>query len=144
MTNGRMTNGYQPKWDLDLKLGEAAQRYVLQRFIWLCDGDGHIHVEVKHKRRSDDWLYVEQEHRPPGATEYRPSGISASEAELWAYSIGDTGAVIFVPTFALRSAIAAGYGRPVEETDGDCPTRGRLLRIATILNQAHMIAEATQ
>jgi hypothetical protein len=117
-------------------MGEAAERYVSTILGWLVDGDHHLRIEVKAKRYVDDWFYVEMEHRPPGARAFRPSGISVTEAHLWAVAIPSAGAVLIFPTTLVRRALAAGLGRPVEESDGDCPTRGRLLRVALLLKLA--------
>jgi hypothetical protein len=127
---------YEPRFDIDRQMGEESERRVATVLGWLLTGDKHLYVEVKAKSYIDDWLYVEVEHRPPGAGEFRPSGISVTEAHVVAYAIPMVGVVLFFPTALVRSALAAGLGRPVEERDGDCPTHGRLIRVASLLSLA--------
>lgn len=131
-----MTTRYEPRWDIDRQLGETNEAYVDEAFGWLCTQDRHLHVEVKGKRYNDDYFYVELMHQPPGHPHMVPSGLNTTEAELWAVSIGTTGCVFMVPVPLLRAVIRADpmIGRAKAETDGDCPTEGRLLRFVNVLN----------
>lgn len=138
-----MSRGYEPRWDIDLKLGEHAEAYVGEVFGWLCTQDHRIHVECKHKEYDDDWFYVElMQHRVGGTP--RQSGLNTTESELWAVSIGDTGVVLLIPVPLLRAVIRAEpmRGKPAQARRGDCPTEGRLLRLVTVLNFARDTWEA--
>lgn len=125
-------NGSGPAFDFDLAYGEDGERRAASVLGWLLDGDAR--VEVKTKRRTDDWLYVETEQDPGGTgTLWRPSGIATTEAPHWAYVVAETGILIVVPARALRWSVTNGVGRDKECRDGDNPTRGQLLRFARIL-----------
>ncbi len=117
---------YQPEWDIDLSYGAEGEKTVAGLL-----GLGGQCVEVKHKRRLDMGFYVETWQSPGASGDYKPSGINVTRADVWAYVIGDTGVVVLVPTVVLRAA-ARGC-REVEETDGDNPTKGRLVSFMEIL-----------
>jgi len=59
-----------------------------------------------------------------------------TEAELYAFPIGDTGVVLFIPTIRLRAALSSGLGKQAAETDGSCPTHGRLLSFDQLIATA--------
>ena len=129
-------NGSGPAFDFDLAYGEAGERRAETVLRWLVDGD--VRVEVKTKRRGDDWLYVETFQDPGGAgTRWKPSGISITGASLWAYVVGNTGIVLVLPADLLRRSIAEGRGKELACEDGDNPTQGRLLRVGRLIRDAH-------
>lgn len=115
----------EPRFDHDYRYGRQGEFLVSGTIAALRDGQ--VQIEDKRKRRSDNQFYIELEHDPGRTGIYRPSGLSVSEAEMWAFVVSDTGCVVFVPTTRLKEAIQRGWGKDVEETDGSCPTRGRLL-----------------
>lgn len=133
----------ESRWDHDLPYGEDAQEYV-ERVVWSTLTAGRVRIEDKRKRRMDNKFYVELQQDPGRMGRYVPSGLSTSEADLWAFVIADTGVVVWVPAVRLRAAVfelgwgARRDGSDYEETDGECPTRGRLLDfnqiIAVVLN----------
>lgn len=129
-----MTTTREPRWDVDLAMGHEGERRVARVLGLLLNGS-RLHVEVKQKRRRDDAFYVETEQNPFGRG-WRPSGLSTSEAETWSFLVEGTGCMFTVPTGLLRELVAKGLGRDVEETAGDCPTRGSLLRVGQILSYA--------
>ena len=77
-----MTEGYEPRWDIDLEYG--AEGEVLVRNLL---GFSDVEVEVKRKRYADDLFYVETHYDPGGRGNYKPSGINTTQAEYWAYVI---------------------------------------------------------
>jgi hypothetical protein len=125
-----MTSGYKPEWDIDKSYGEEGERRFAELFGWLATGDPR--VEVKRKRRTDDWFYIELQHNPHGRG-WRNSGLHTTQAEIWAFVIADTGVMVAFPTALLRAALRYGIGKPAAETDGDCPTEGRLLRLPNLM-----------
>ncbi len=125
----------EPRWDITLPYGIRGEEIASGTIRALRDGG--VRIEVKRKRRPDNRFYVELEHDPGRTGRYRPSGLSVSESELWAFVIADTDVVVFVPAVRLRAAIfELGWGSAVEETDGDCPTRGRLLSFGQLIATA--------
>ncbi len=90
---------------------------------------------MKRKRYLDSEFYVELRQDPGGTgTRWKPSGLSVTEAEFWVYVIADTGLMLWFPTEYLRWVIREEYGHEREETDGDNPTAGRLLRANLLLD----------
>jgi hypothetical protein len=118
--------GREPRWDGDRLWGEQGEQYIrgLNGRPW----------EAKRKRRLDGWIYVETEQDPGRRGQWKPSGIITSEADNWVYLIGETGIATFLPIDLLRWAIQQGYGKDCAETDGDNPTRGKLLRIEHLIH----------
>jgi hypothetical protein len=102
---GGVTRSYQPDFDIDRDYGESGEATV-RRILGLSE----YQIEVKRKTYVDDQFYVEFEH-DPGATEtYKPSGLSTTSAEYFAYVIGDSGVIVFVPTDLLRQRLADALG----------------------------------
>lgn len=106
-------------------------------------GDGQGRVEVKRKRRLDDMIYVELMQDPGGAgTRWKPSGLNVTDAEWWAFAVGDTRMILFIPTDLLRWAVSTDAGRPCAETDGDNPTEGRLFRVSWLIQSLQRWTDA--
>lgn len=121
----------EPRFDLDLKWGIEAERKI--RKLFRCFVSDDPRVEVKRKRYIDLKFYIET-HCDKGRTGcYAPSGISVTTAELWAFLIDDSGLYILMPTRLVRDALDEATTKDVEEADGNCPTRGKLIDFHVIL-----------
>jgi hypothetical protein len=121
----------EPRFDIDLQYGRQGELQIADYLTWLSDGNGRI--EVKRKRYLDLNFYVET-HADKGRTGiYRPSGISVTTADAWAFVIAETGIALIVPTDDLRAVLDAPGTLDCEEKDGSCPTRGRLVNLGAIL-----------
>lgn len=120
----RLARGNVPGWDLDREFGEQAELFVADIAKAIRDGS----VEVKRDGRWQETgnLYVEYSCRRAG--EYRPSGIATSDADLWAFVLGDTEVTIIVPRLLLRrlclELYRRGPGYQAEERSGTHPTKG--------------------
>lgn len=124
--------GYEPRFDHDYEYGQQGELLIGDAIAALRGGQAR--VEVKRKRRLDDWLYVELMQDPGGTgTRWKDSGLNVTAAEWWAYVVGDTGFLLFIPTDLLRWAVSVEGGKPCEEKDGDNPTMGRLFRVSWLL-----------
>lgn len=132
-----MTGLPNPHWDIDRAYGERAEDFW-RALVDLPPG----RVEVKHKRRHDPFLYIELQHDPRRRGVWKPSGLAVTEADFWAFAIGSSYVVILLPVDLLRWAIEQGEGRDAEETDGDNPTRGRLLLLPRLIQQSHRWMQA--
>lgn len=108
----------QPDWDYDLGYGQEGE-HIAQ--AWHAGKR-----ETKRKSRLDPKFYVELEQNPFG-TGWRPSGLATTHADYAEWVIGNTGVVFACPMTRIRTVLAGGLGYPVEERDGTCPTRGRIL-----------------
>ncbi len=114
--------GAAPNWDIDLAFGEAGEARVAN--ILGLDGS---RIEVKTDRIYSETqrVFIETQQLPRGATEYQPSGISTTEADFWVWNVG---ALVIVPTDAVRGCVATRIQQGEKLKDGDPngenPTRG--------------------
>jgi hypothetical protein len=133
--------GYEPRFDHDYAYGQQGEFLIGDAIKSLGDGQGR--VEVKRKRRLDDMIYVELMQDPGGAgTRWKPSGLNVTDAEWWAFAVGDTRMILFIPTDLLRWAVSTDAGRPCAETDGDNPTEGRLFRVSWLIQSLQRWTDA--
>mgnify|MGYP003449183886 CR=1 FL=1 len=124
-------NGSGAAFDFDLPYGEAGENYARDVLGWTFRGG--VKVEVKRKRRMDDWIYVELRQNARGAGYWYPSGLAITTADLWAYVVAGTGTILYFPTTLLRLAVSREEGRYTETTDSDNPTEGRLMGVSRLL-----------
>jgi hypothetical protein len=96
-----LTRGYQPDFDIDRQYGDEGEGTV-RRALDLSDK----RIDVKRKRYADDKFYVELEHDPGARGQFRPSGLTRTRADYFAYVIADTGIIVLFPTEVLRRRIA--------------------------------------
>lgn len=121
----------RPEWDRDLTYGKQGELQVGEFLDWIAHGNGR--VEVKRKRMLDLELYVEIACDKGRRGIYAPSGIAVTTAEMWAFCLGDTGITLMIPTALLRDALDDPSTKDKQETDGSCPTRGKLINVAVLL-----------
>lgn len=128
-----LTTKAEPRFDRDLKYGQEGEQRIEDLLGWVVNGD--LRLEVKRKRVLDCKFYVET-HCDKGRRGYfRPSGINATESKVWCFVIADTGIHVAVPTELLRASLDDASSEDKEETDGTCPTRGKLIDLAVLLNR---------
>ncbi len=117
-----------PRFDIDLPFGEGGENLVAEiLYAYTHQVDGHLYVEVKRKRRVDDKFYIELECDKGRQGAYKPSGLSITTADYWAFVVAETGVVVFAPVERVRRLIKDGWGYAAEERDGEYPTKGRLV-----------------
>lgn len=119
-------------WDLDREYGEEGEGVVrrLRR----------SRHEVKRKRRSDDFFYLEVEQKPDWrGGDWKPSatGPANSQADYLTFVIADTGVVVCFPMELVRTVVEQQERQHVQLKlgggDGDNPTHGYLVSLADIL-----------
>lgn len=130
----------EPRFDLDLEYGREAEQRLAELFDYLAEGSAK--VEVKRKRIIDLWLYVEQFCDKGKTGNFRPSGISVSTAHVYAFAIAGTGIMIVIPTALLRESLSHPSVRDSAETDGTCPTRGKLVHLRALFDTYQKSAKA--
>lgn len=137
-----MNGKAEPRFDIDYAYGRKGELIIGDFLRGIADGKGR--VEVKRKRYLDWWFYVET-HCDKGRTgNFEPSGISVTEAEAWAVVFGDTGISLLVPTHELRALIDDASSRDRTESDGQCPTRGKLVNLVVLLWRHKQQARAAE
>lgn len=102
----RQAEGYQPKWDIDLKFGEQGQLLVVDIVEAFAKGL----TEVKHEAQ---WLktgnlYVELQCRKASGL-YEKSGLAATEATLWVFVLHGTATAIIIPVGLLKTVVKRLY-----------------------------------
>lgn len=112
-------------FDIDLPHGQKGEALVKELLF------GVKRVEVKRQDRAPQFgsLYIETEHDPGARGLYRPSGLSITDADYWAFVIGAF--VVMAPTVWLREQ--GKTCRAVQQADGSCPTRGFRLPLARLM-----------
>lgn len=121
----------EPRFDLDLEKGKLGECHVAELLDAIVSGTGR--VEVKRKTILDLFFYIETQCDRGRTGTYRPSGISISTADVWAFVLGDSGITVFVPTTEIRGMLLDPSTQDREETHGSCPTKGKLIGLAVLL-----------
>lgn len=124
----RQSVGYQPKFDLDVKVGRRGESYLQHIIIAMLHGDtGTIEVKTDERAVTTGNVYIEY------LSNGKPSGIARTQATLWATIIG--GVVVIIPTVAVKAvtlaAVAAGNIRSMGR--GSHPTVGAVIPIAEFI-----------
>lgn len=122
----------EPRFDLDLNYGRQAEARLAEFFDWIAEGKGR--VEVKRKRIIDLSIYVEESCDKGRTGRFAPSGISVTTAHVWAFAIADTGIMMVIPTQLLKESLSHPSVKDKAETDGSCPTRGKLVHLRAIFD----------
>ena len=130
----------EPRFDLDYAYGRQAEIRIEELLSWI--GSGNKKVEVKRKRILDLEFYVETHCDKGRRGEFAPSGINVTTAQVWAFVLGDTGMSVFVPTDLLQIMIEDPTSKDRSETDGSCPTKGKLVNMGAMLFRAKQRAQA--
>lgn len=121
----------EPRFDIDYEFGRQGELQIGDLLDAIAKGDGR--VEIKTKRIIDAVFYVEQEHDPGRRGYYKPSGISTTDAAMWAYVIADTDVYVWFPTELLRRMMNEPSSKPATCDRGSCPTRGKLVNLGATL-----------
>lgn len=121
----------EPRFDLDYSYGRQGELQIGDFLKWIAEGHGQ--VEVKRKRYLDLWFYVETHCDKGRRGVFEPSGILGTTAAAWAFVIADTGISLIVPIDELRQMLDDPTSKDKAETDGECPTRGKLVNLSAML-----------
>jgi hypothetical protein len=78
----RLSKGYEPRFDIDVAVGRKGEEYVLEHFAKRHE------VKTDAKSRVTGNIYIEYAQKRAEETDYRPSGVSTSEADYWTYVSG--------------------------------------------------------
>lgn len=142
MTRTRLSEGYKPDWDIDLRYGKAGEALVRDFLVgMLGEEPGRLTVEVKRDSKYLDTGKVYIEYQCKQRDGWQPSGILASKADYWTFVIGET-VVIGIP----RAVLLRIYDRALdpklkylrEEKDGSHPTRGVAIPMHHFLTWLYM------
>lgn len=132
MTRARLSRGYKPDFDIDMRYGEDGERVVSAFLHGLLDGT----VEVKSDARAIETqrVYIEGECKRRDG--WQPSGIRSTFADYWALVIGES-VVIGIPSDVLRRIYDKAHDPSLrlqrEEKDGSHPTRGVAIPLGLLI-----------
>jgi hypothetical protein len=137
----RLSEGYKPQWDVDLRYGQKGEAFVAEYLNGLVNQEGRLRVEVKSDRlmveTGNVWIEVECRRRDG----WHDSGIRTTEADMWGLVLAET-VIVGVPTAVLRVIAERAWdetesrGKHMfrsEEKDGSHPTRGVRLPLALFI-----------
>jgi hypothetical protein len=133
-TADRLSPGYEPNFDIDLKRGQQGELYTADIIDALAEAKGQVEVKTDERALQTQRVYVEYECRKFGGWE--KSGIAISTAEFWAFVLGgDT--VVISPTWRVRNASRRLWrdqpGLRVECRRGSHPTKGIAIPLKYLL-----------
>lgn len=130
----RLSEGYEPRFDIDLTYGREGEVAVLD----IIEGIKSSKTEVKrdavfHKTGN---IYVEYACKING--QWFESGIRTTSAEYWVFVLGNSGVMVTIQIDKLKD-LAKNYYYwcgSVEEKDGSHPTKGIVIPVTAIIQQA--------
>jgi hypothetical protein len=120
MSLDRLSDGYEPNFDIDYEVGRQGELFVTD--LLGAMGSERIEVKTDAMAAKTGNVYIEVECRG------RPSGIQTTAAEFWAFVLpGDL--VVITRTVTVRElATRAVLGGRIGRCDrGSHPTRGALI-----------------
>jgi len=116
----KTVTGYEPRFDFDVRRGQVGEEYVGTLLEAIASGS--IEVKTDYGSHITGNLYVEYQQTSQDGT-VRPSGISTTQAEWWAFAFKD--GAIFVETSRLKHLCRSYYqqGR-IGERPGSAESNG--------------------
>ena len=130
------SEGYEPRWDLDYARGAAGEVKVQS----VIDGMTSGRTEVKTDDRAVSTGNVYIEHACRYGSEWRHSGITTTEADVWVFVVGDF--IVGFPTDLLRAIhrqwLLDQRGL-LECANGSHPTKGVVIPIRLLIEAARSL-----
>lgn len=129
----RLSDRYQPDFDLDRAVGAQGELFVASIAESLSTGL----AEVKYEQAASKYgnVYIEFSCRRAG--EYRPSGIDATDSDVWAFVLGrDQPQIMVAAPVALVQAVkerALREGQIRNTIRGSHPTNGAVVSLKDLL-----------
>lgn len=134
MTVGRLSDGYQPRFDIDFRVGRQGEEYVRAIVSGFDNGTTEVKTDARALKTGN--VYVEHACLWRDG-QWHHSGIITTEATYWAFVLGEVGAqvVVAAPVASVRAlhdrALAAG--RLAECSRGANPTKGVLVSLGALV-----------
>ena len=113
-------------FDLDLSVGHGGEALVNE----LLTGGKTIEVKTDLKWKNTGNLYIETVCWSHNNSEWYPSGLSTTKADVWAFVL--EGTVLLVPTQILKQAVTV-WGHPITCNIEPNPSKGYLIKPDKIL-----------
>ena len=113
-------------FDLDLSVGHGGEALVNE----LLTGGKTIEVKTDLKWKNTGNLYIETVCWSHNNSEWYPSGLSTTKADVWAFVL--EGTVLLVPTQVLKQTVTL-WGHPITCNIEPNPSKGYLIKPDKIL-----------
>jgi hypothetical protein len=132
MTSDRLSNGYEPDWDIDYAVGRQGELWAARVAEAIRTG---ANVEIKTDEAAAKWGRIYLEYECLYADGYRRSGLATSPSELWATVLaGDV--IVIAPTWRYKHAARKAWRRGLRRVldRGSHPTRGVVVPLSNLLD----------
>lgn len=129
----RISDGYEPRFDIDIERGRQGEMFVLGILEALKEGGSRVEVKRDDRSQETGNIYVEYQCRRRDG--WAASGIAVSEAQIWVFvlCLGDLAVCVSTERLKQLARVAYRRGRVAEETDGSHPTKGVLIRLTDLV-----------
>ena len=135
MTVDRLAPGYEPRFDLDLAVGQQGELFVANIAEMLGSGSGEVEVKTDAPIARTGNVYIEYECLRPGR--YEPSGIATTEAKIWAFVL-PANVLIAAPVENVKDIARRHYStRRRECVRGSHPTRGVVIPVGLFVQSLY-------
>jgi hypothetical protein len=124
-----MSDGYEPRFDIDLEVGKQGEVFVAKIIDSIASGRHEVKTDEKALVTGNVYLEAKCRYR----NEWRPSGISVTEADIWCHVIGE--AVIIAPVYRVKEIVRHYWDTSFRKhmPRGSHPTIGIVLPIPLFL-----------
>ena len=136
----RRAIGYEPDFDIDMKVGAQAELFVANMMESL-GVRGSVEVKYDAQYLNTGNVYLEYQCLRKG--NWKPSGIAITKADFWAFVLGMDTFCFFVATKTLKEAGRERWKYPKARVGldrGSHPTRGVILPVDWLTNYAAKLA----
>lgn len=135
MTTDRLSDGYQPNWDLDLAVGKQGELFVTDICNMLQAGTGQVEIKTDQKIAHTGNVYIEYECRYQGV--WKKSGIATTPALIWAFVL-PANVLIAAPVESVRAVARRHHKQYFRECPkGDHPTKGVALPVGLFVQELY-------
>lgn len=120
------------RWDIDLSVGEWGENLLVKI---LKDSGGHIEVKTDLQWEHTGNIFVEYECFYVNENKVKPSALSTSEAEYYAFILpwaSKPPIIKLIPTQLLKKVVKAKGRHMPANQDGPNPTEGYLITLQDI------------
>lgn len=131
----RLAPGYEPRFDLDLALGQQGELFVANIAEMLGRGSGEVEVKTDAQTARTGNVYIEYECMIRGT--YRPSGIATTQAKIWAFVL-PANVLLAAPVENVKAVARNHYpARKRECKRGSHPTRGVAIQVGVFVRDLY-------
>jgi hypothetical protein len=129
----RLSDGYQPDFDIDMEWGKQGELFVTDLQAAIKSSSIEVKNDAKFSRTGNVFV----EYRCQRRDGWNPSGIATTRADFWAFVLHNNVSAVFIRTDKLKEAVRHLY-KDVENRRpggqlGSHPTLGVLVSVAWLM-----------